>query len=237
MKIIIGIIAIVVLIGLLQVGELYSQLARYKTYWNRQNQQTLASSTTENIRYYALGDSAAQGIGATSPTKSYPSLVANDLAANSDNRIDLINLSKSGAKIRDAIDAQVPVMQSQGVQKNTIVTIDIGANDILSFDPVIFEKEMDELMAMLPKQTVISDMPSFAGTRFSSHEKSVLEANEIIVRLSDKHDLRRAALFDRVSANHGVSTLAIDFFHPSNKGYRENWAPAFLEALSMPQPR
>ena len=231
MKIFLIITAFILLIGLLRIGELYTQLARYKVYWNKYNQQTLAHPKTNGIRYYALGDSAAQGIGASSPKKGYTNLIAEFLSSTRTRPIEFINLSKSGATVDDAINEQLPILKSLGVEKDAVVTVEIGANDMANFNPEKFEQSMDKFMSELPKQTVISDIPSFAGGRFSDREKSVLEANKIIVRLSDKHSLRRALLYDRVATNHGISTLASDFFHPSNKGYRENWAPAFIEQL------
>lgn len=216
----------------LKLGELFTQLARYQTYWNKNNQAVLADKSAYKRKYFVLGDSAAQGIGATSPRKSYPALVAQEVEAKTGEKIGLINLSKSGALIRDAIDQQLPVLKSQKITPQTIITVEIGANDILSFDKVKFEKDMDEFMAGLPKQTIVSDIPSFRGTRFGTREKNVLEANEIIVRLSDKHGLKRAQLYDKVAINTGLSTLAVDLFHPSNKGYRQNWAPAFLEQIA-----
>lgn len=231
MKIFLIITAFVLLIGLLRIGELYTQLARYKVYWNRHNQQTLAHPKTNSIRYYALGDSAAQGIGASSPKKGYTNLVANYLSDTSARPIEFINLSKSGATVEDALNEQIPILKSLGVGNDAVVTVEIGANDMAEFDPKKFEQSMDKFMSELPKQTIISDIPSFAGGRFSEREKSVLEANEIVVRLSDKYGLKRAALYDKVASNHGLLTVGADFFHPSNKGYRENWAPAFIERL------
>lgn len=225
------VVGAVVFLGLVRAGELYTQLARYKKYWHRHNQLTLANSQPEGVRYYALGDSAAQGVGATSPAKGYVSLVAEELRKRADQPIELINLSKSGARIRDAIREQIPAMESLGVKDNSIVTMEIGANDIKTFEPAKFESEMNELMGQLPKQTIISDIPSFLGSINSKYEKNVLEANEIIRRLADAHGLKRALLYDKVAANHGVKTFAADLFHPSNKGYRENWAPAFLRQL------
>lgn len=231
MKWIAAILGIIVLIGLLRIGELYTQLARYRAYWHRHNQITLSNSRVENIRYYALGDSTAQGVGATSPEKSYPVLVAKEINRRNGRDVELINLSKSGATVADALSEQIPIIKSLGVERDDIVTIEIGANDMKTFDPAKFEREMNELMSNLPKQTVISDVPSFAGSINKKYERNVLEANEIIRRLVDTHGLQRALLYDRVAANHGLSIFAADLFHPSNKGYRENWARAFIEQL------
>lgn len=230
MKWLISVVVIALVIVLLKFGELATQTARYHGFWQRHNQETLSSSRVESVRYYALGDSTAQGIGASSPTNSYPMLVA-DVLSEKHGDVELINLSKSGAKVNDVLTEQVPVMKSLGVKENSVVTVSVGANDMASFDKVKFEKDMDELMQQLPKQTIVADIPSFAGGRNAKLERNVLEANEILVRLSDKHGLKRALLYDKTSSNQGFRMVAIDRFHPSNKGYRENWAPAFVEQL------
>ncbi|HEX5797986.1 MAG TPA: SGNH/GDSL hydrolase family protein [Candidatus Saccharimonadales bacterium] len=113
-----------------------------------------------------------------------------------------------------------------------MVTVEIGANDIISFDSKKFEKEMDELMAKLPKNTVISDIPSFSGSRYAKYENRILEANEIINKLADKHNIALAKLHERVAANHGLRTFAADLFHPSDYGYRNNWLPAFMDRIN-----
>jgi acyl-CoA thioesterase I len=231
MKYVAALVAIIVLIAVFRLGELYTQLARYKTYWLENNKQVIANSKPDSIRYYALGDSAAQAVGATSPKKGYVSLIAKELENRSKKDVELINLSKSGAKVADVTRDQLPIMNSLGVKESSVVTIEIGANDMLTYDETKFEREMDELMSKLPKQTIISDVPSFAGSRFAKYEKNILSANKILVRLSDKHNLKRALLYDKLTENHGWQTFAADIFHPSNKGYRENWAPAFIEQL------
>lgn len=230
MKWLISLVAILLVIILLKFGELATQSARYHGFWQRHNQETLANSRVESVRYYALGDSTAQGIGASSPKNSYPMLVAEAINEKHGN-VELVNLSKSGAKVNDVLAEQVPVMKSLGVKENSVVTVSVGANDMASFDKAKFEKDMDELMKQLPEQTIIADVPSFSGGRNAKLERNVLEANEILVRLSDKYGLKRALLYDRTSSNQNFKMVAIDRFHPSDKGYRENWAPVFIEQL------
>ncbi|MBW3639915.1 MAG: hypothetical protein KY451_08715, partial [Actinobacteria bacterium] len=58
--------------------------------------------------YVALGDSAAQGIGASSLQRGYISLVADRLAGSTGRPVQVINLSSSGARIRDVIEEQLP---------------------------------------------------------------------------------------------------------------------------------
>ncbi len=212
--------------------ELYTQLARYKTYWERNNEK---SAQDGEILYIALGDSTAQGIGASHPDKGYTSIIRKKLAEREKKPVRLVNLSKSGATIKDVLAAQLPAMKKLGVSERTVVTIEIGANDILVFNPKMFESEMDELMGKLPPQTVMSDIPTFKQSRFNSREPDVLQANEIMYKLATKHGLQLAPLHARMLQRNGIRNFAADLFHPSNAAYSRNWAPVFLEQIPTPR--
>lgn len=229
MKIFLAILFVVIVFFAARLGELYTQLARYQKYWSKTN---LKPINPKDFIYVALGDSAAQGIGASEPDKGYVGLIAKELQQNSKEEVKVLNLSKSGAKIADVLKIQLPLYEKLGLTNRHLITIEIGANDIISFDSQQFEKEMDELMSKLPKQTVISDVPSFAGSRYGRYEPRVLQANEIIHRLASDHGLKPAELHKRVAANHGIRTFAADIFHPSDHGYSTNWLPAFMERIN-----
>ncbi len=219
-------LAIIIVLFVLSLFELWTQLARYQSYWTRQNK-----SAEGDITYVALGDSTAQAIGASHPSKGYVGIISKQLAEERGTTVKTINLSKSGAKIKDALNTQLPAMEKLGVTDQTVVTIEIGANDIISFDPIEFELQMDELMERLPRQTVMSDIPYFGGTRFKSKQPQVDQANVIMYKLAKKHDRALVPLHDAVKNNGGLTTLAPDHFHPSNKSYRENWAPLYMDRL------
>lgn len=229
MKIFLAILFVVVVFFAARLGELYTQLARYQKYWSKTN---LKPINPKDFVYVALGDSAAQGVGASEPDKGYVGLIAKELQQGKEKEVKVINLSKSGAKIADVLKIQLPLYQKLGLTNQHLVTIEIGANDIISFNSQQFEKEMDELISKLPKQTVISDVPSFAGSRYGHYEPQVLQANEIIHRLAAKYGFKPAELHKRVAANHGLRTFAADIFHPSNYGYNNNWLPAFMERIN-----
>lgn len=221
-------IIILIVLYVLSLFSLWTQLARYQSYWDRQNK---LPSANEEILYVALGDSTAQAIGASHPSNGYVGIISKELATKHNQSVKTVNLSKSGAKIQDVLDTQIPALNSLKVNENTIITIEIGANDMISFNSEQFDAQMDELMGALPKQTIMSDIPYFGGSRFKGKEPDVETANKIMYRLADKHDIRLVPLHEKVKQNSGVTTLATDLFHPSNKGYRENWAPVFMEQL------
>lgn len=221
-------LVILLLIVVISLAEFASQFVRYKNYWNKNNEQTAQEG---ELVYVALGDSAAQGVGATSPAKGYVGLIAKELEADTGQPVHTLNFSKSGARIKDVLDVQLSKYQSLNLDQKHILTIEIGANDIVRSEISQFEKEMDELMSKLPSHVVISDMPSFQGSRYAKYESKVNQANEIMNRLAKKHHLKLAKLNERTHQNHGLKVFAADFFHPSNYGYTVNWLPAFMERI------
>lgn len=219
---------IIITFLLLSWAELFTQIGRYRNYWEKNNAKPAAEG---EILYVALGDSTAQGIGATSPQKGYVGLIAKKLEESKKQPVRTVNLSKSGAKAKDVLETQLPALKALDPTDKTVVTIEIGANDMDSFDAAIFEKEMDEIMRSLPGQTLMSDIPYFGGGFYKNREPDVVEANRILYRLAEKNGLKLIPLHDRIKRNSGFRTLAADFFHPSDASYRENWAPVFLERL------
>jgi acyl-CoA thioesterase I len=228
MKIVAGIIIVFILILAIAGLELWSQIGRYQAYWNRQNALPLQAG---ELRYVALGDSTAQGIGASSPAKGYVGLIAKELMGRTGKKVHTTNLSKSGAKLSDVLLTQLPLLQKAGIDDNTVVTIEIGANDRSAFEPLEFEQHMDTLMSKLPKQTIISDIPSFAGSRNRKRELDVQQANAIMYRLAAKHHVKLAGLYAQTKNNRWPDDFAIDGFHPSGYAYKTHWAPAFLERM------
>ncbi len=79
----------------LAVFELYTQVGRYRDFWLHQNKTAVVK---DHLVYVALGDSTAQGIGATQPQKGYVGLVARGIESKYHQKVTTINLSKSGAK-------------------------------------------------------------------------------------------------------------------------------------------
>lgn len=71
----------------------------------------------------------------------------------------LLNLSVSGSLTRDVLGAQLPVMPAHA----DLVTCGIGTNDILYTSPAKLFADLRTLIAALPDQTVLLDLPLPAG--------------------------------------------------------------------------
>ncbi len=230
MKILAGAIILVLLVLILRAGELYTQLARYQKYWDKVNQRPIKK---EAVVYVAFGDSAAQGVGASSPDKGYVGLIANQISGLQSQPVSVVNLSKSGATIEDILKVQLPDYEKLKISNKQILTVDIGANDIVRTDFNDFETNMDKLMSRLPKQVIMADIPSFRGSRYSAHEAKIKEANKIIYRLADKYGIEVVGVYERTSNNHNLRSFGGDFFHPSNYGYKTNWFDAFSDKVAV----
>ncbi|HTE57688.1 MAG TPA: SGNH/GDSL hydrolase family protein [Verrucomicrobiae bacterium] len=195
---------------------------RYAAHWR----QTAGLPQENQIRYIALGDSTAQAIGASKPTKGYVGLVAGALSQKHKASVHVTNISVSGATVRDALEKQLPQLQYMLTTPATVLTIEIGANDMKNYHQQEFGSQIDQLFSQLPKQTVVSTIPYFGHGRYWRLEKNVRPANAIIEKAAKHYGLRVAPLYDVTKQRDNPLVYAADYFHPSNRGYR-NWFDAF----------
>ncbi|MES2093803.1 MAG: SGNH/GDSL hydrolase family protein [Actinomycetota bacterium] len=177
------------------------------------------------LLYAAIGDSAAQGVGASRPGHGYVGLIARHLRDRTGRTVRVVNLSVSGARISDALDVQLPAL---GALAPDIVTVAIGANDVPSFDRQRFQRELGTLYDSLPKGTIVAEVPSFY---LGARERNARIANTILHRLAARHGFPVAPLHRRTrrqtAVRYALNQVAADFFHPNDRGYRV-WASAFL---------
>lgn len=181
-----------------------------------------------DLLYVAIGDSAAQGVGASQPHHSYVGKIAAHLRHITNQSVRVINLSVSGARLREALDTQVPQLHTM---KPDVLTVSIGANDILDFDRDRFDWELNALFDALPEQAIVADVPCFF---FGEAERRVRVANTILRKSAEEHGLPVAPLYARTkrqsAAWMAINQVAADFFHPNDRGYRV-WASAFIPLI------
>jgi acyl-CoA thioesterase I len=226
MLIIIALIGIPLLIlWSVKLVILKQSVAENAAYW-RQTVEPLP----EHIRYIALGDSAAQAIGASVPTKGYVGLVAGALSKKHRLSVHVTNLSQSGATVQDAVDKQLPKLREMTITADTVITVEIGANDMKHYDEQAFKSRIEELYAQLPSRTVVSTIPYFGRGRHWLLEKNVVSANAIIHQVAQKSGLRVAPLYEATKQDKNPFVYAADYFHPNDRGYR-NWFAAFWQIL------
>jgi acyl-CoA thioesterase I len=194
---------------------------------NSQWWRDLAKSPGD-LLYVAIGDSAAQGIGASAPHRGYVGLLAEHIRQQSGRTLRVINLSVSGATVALAVRDQLPRFLKL---KPDIVTVAIGANDIALWDPVTFETDIRHLFATLPPFAIVADLPCF---HLPHNERKVAVANRILRQVAAEQRLTVAplhAITKRQGLRSVATQVANDMFHPNDRGYRV-WADAFLPAVT-----
>ena len=197
---------------------------RYAAYWDSQN---LASTTDRAITYVALGDSTAQGIGATKPENGYIAGVANYIQSTTGRPVHIINLSKSGARLHDVISTQLPAMNRY---QPDIVTLAIGANDMADYNSGTFDSQLATILDRLPITSIVADLPYFGGGRAQSKQDSAESASAYIRGQLASRSLTLAPLEQTTREHDSRRNYGADFYHPSNYGYTF-WTQAFVTGL------
>jgi acyl-CoA thioesterase-1 len=194
-------------------------------HWDAHNDRVLTES---GPLWVVLGDSTAQGLGAPSPMGGYVGQVLAGLRERTGRPWRVLNLSLSGALIRDVLRDQLPRIPA-GAE---MVTCGIGANDILYSTPSKVLAEVRGLIAAVPGGTVLLDLPlptGIWGILGRASVPYVARINQTIQQAAGARGLPVA----EVSAHFlppWAGKFGPDNFHPSQDGYRD-WARALLTAI------
>ena len=183
------------------------------------------------LHYVALGDSAAQGVGASSVEASYVALVAARLAEDTGREVVVTNLSVSGAVSGDVVEHQLPQFTALPFTPD-IVTMDIGANDVVfpGNDVETFTNSMRRILTALPVGSFVADVPWFMIPGLDAQSRQMAAS---AVALAEEFGHNSVAIHE---ASRDIGRLAYfrytsrDLFHPNDKGYA-SWAEAFWEAI------
>ena len=180
------------------------------------------------LLYVAMGDSAAQGIGASSPARSYVGRISASIRRQSHTSLRVVNLSVSGSTTWLCRKDQLPKFEKY---EPDVVTVAIGANDIIQFNPESFEKNLRVIYGALPSHAIVGDLPAMW---IPDREKKLVEANAIVRRVAGEFGLTVAPLYETTRKQGFFRTYrnsAGDLFHPNDRGYRV-WASAFAPAIT-----
>lgn len=179
------------------------------------------------LLYVALGDSAAQSIGATRPERGYVGLLAERMRELTSLPVLVVNLSRSGATVRDVLDTQLPRLLQLHPD---VVTVAVGGNDIRSYNTARFAADVEELTAALPAGTLVADVPYFMHGRW---EDDADQAAETVTKTARAHQLRVVPLHRALRYRGAIAMLtdfSADWFHPNDRGHRV-WADALWTEL------
>ncbi len=184
--------------------------------------------------YAALGDSAAQGIGASRPERGYVGLLAARLREATGGPVLTVNLSRSGARIADVLRDQLPALATLPAVPD-LVTVAVSGNDIREYDREAFAGEVDRLAAALPAGAYVADAPYFMHGRW---ERDAQEAADLLQAGAGRRGLRPVGLHEAQRAQGWramFTQFAADWFHPSDRGHRV-WADAFWTEIARDLP-
>ncbi|MCW2758933.1 MAG: hydrolase family protein [Nocardioidaceae bacterium] len=181
------------------VREVQATVVPYAEAWQAHNRAAVAA---DGPLWVTLGDSMAQGIGASAYDKGW----AGQLAGLIDPSYRHVNLSVSGGRVEDLFERQVPAMQLLGTP--ALVTVIIGSNDLVSKrQRQLLPGRLATLVPLLPDGTVMATMPGGRPGALDFN-RQLADADNIVV--CDFQDRRMASWRGKLAADH---------FHPNDLGY------------------
>jgi lysophospholipase L1-like esterase len=203
------------------------QARTFAEYWTQQNETALAA---DGPLWVVLGDSTAQGLGATSPLHGYVGQVAKVLDERSGRPWRILNLSRAGAQAAHVLNDQLPLLEALGTAPD-LVTCGIGSNDILGTVPKKVHSNLRQLIQRLPSSSVVMDLllPDRFWTVGGICSPYVAGINRTIHAAAAERGLPVAELSRHVRPP-WRGKLAPDSFHPNNLGYQHQ-TNALLAAL------
>lgn len=210
MLVVVAVLALVALVG--RAAVVWLRVRPTARYWARR------ADEPGDLLYVAMGDSTAQGIGATRPRRGYVGLLADDLAHRTGRSVRVVNLSVTGARVDALLHDQLPAFRR--LLRDAVpdmVTVAIGSNDAGRTDPEAFRSSLRRVLADLPPGTRVADVPDFQG---GPRLAAAAELSRVVRDEVDRRaDLVAVDLYDATRAM-TWRDYAGDFFHPGDRGYQ-----------------
>ena len=202
------------------VAATLGESSEYRRYWEESNER---ARHEDGPLWVAVGDSTAQGLGASAPDRGYVGQLLVRLREAQRRPWRVLNLSVTGARVVDVARDQVPRVDEAGDPE--LVTCGAGANDVLRLGFRRVTGGLRALIRALPRGAVIATVPQGlvpGRTR---------ELNEIIRTEAPAAGLRVADTWAYTGAP-WQGKYAADDFHPNDTGYRD-WCAAFAAAIGF----
>ena len=216
--------AVLLAVWVWRLDRLRRSVARHAAHWSSPR------GTPGGLLLVALGDSAAQGIGASAPGRGWVGLLAGRLAQACGLPVEVVNLSVSGARLADVVHEQLPRLAALR-RRPDLVAVGVGGNDVRRYVDAQYRREVQQLVDGLPAGcTVLGDIPFFGHGR---PERDADAAARLLRERAAAAGLAVARLHDAMRARGWagmVTDYAADGFHPNDRGHRV-WADAFEQAL------
>lgn len=203
-----------------------SQIRRYAAGWRT---DALAVLGTDQPALVVFGDSLGQGIGAADRSGSYAALVSTELAPHLGTAPPVFNLSRSGARIEDVLEVQIPAYRAACDRGLSVIggVCTVGSNDLIRSARLGRTKQrVTRLVEELPEGVVVATVPdrgSQVAKRLNRH-----------LRQESRRATRPVAdIADALTSWKG--RMAGDGFHPNDAGYRL-WADVIAGTLIEARP-
>tara|TARA_B100000686_G_scaffold343379_1_gene424115 strand:+ start:769 stop:1464 length:696 start_codon:yes stop_codon:yes gene_type:complete len=190
--------------GVASINATVEPRAEFWDNWNRENIKATGPL------WVALGDSVTQGIGSSNPSTSYAALILSRLKNRTGKAWRLINLSMSGARLKDVTDLQLKVMRALDLQPNLVTAI-IGSNDIMwrrNTRGITADAKL--LIRSLPEGSYLSKV---SRSKQQRRRKAISLAFETIAPENHIH------LFNAWNWPTAEGMFAEDKFHPNDYAY------------------
>jgi lysophospholipase L1-like esterase len=194
--------------------------SEYRRYWEESNERARQAG---GPLWVAVGDSTAQGIGASAPDCGYVGQLLVRLRGEQRRPWRVVNLSVTGARVADVVREQVPRINEVGEPE--LVTCAAGANDVIRFGFRHVVEALRDLIRVLPPRAVLATIPQ------GLLPSRTRELNRIIRADAPAAGLRIADAWAHTGPP-WQGKYAGDEFHPNDTGYGE-WCAAFAEAIGL----
>ncbi|MDP9405057.1 MAG: SGNH/GDSL hydrolase family protein [Actinomycetota bacterium] len=204
----------------LGMAETRGMVAPYALAWDEANRLAVSGDAP---LWVVLGDSAAQGVGATGYDRGYVGQLREWLSQRDGVQWRVLNLSRSGARAADVLATQLPALEALSAAPD-LVTCVIGANDLLRTPLPRLLATFRAIVARLPRGAVIATLPQgLAGRR-------AVQVNACIRAEAPRGGLAVADVWAHTGPP-WQGKYARDMFHPNDVGYAD-WAAALREAVA-----
>ena len=189
--------------------------------WHELVAQSLTAADGDNgpPLWVVLGDSTAQGIGASSIDHGWVSRLHAALH-DAGRPHAIVNLSRSGAHSTHVIDEQLPLLDHLPYAAS-IVTICVGGNDLVASP---YAPRLARLAEAAPQGSILCTLPA------PSFSPTARYVNRAVRRAATEHGHLVAELGAYLLPPH--RGLSADRYHPNDRGY-DAWVRAFAEPMGI----
>ncbi len=177
------------------------------------------------LHYVALGDSLAQGYGASAPEQGYVGRLAEMIATAADTSVRVSNLGVCGATVRELVEQQLPVLRAL---QPDVVTVCIGANDAGHSPADKFRADFSAVCEAVPAGSFVGDVPDFQGGHGHAQARELAGVCRSVVAATS--GLVPVAV-EAATTGMEITEFGTGFAHPDDRGY-QRYTRAFWTAIA-----